>query len=368
MDPSAVTIFALVMSLTWKVLVDTPKHMKNSLFDRFLTSSPILQSIATAATMSFAPGLLDVLQSATPPAIEFFKSMPSGDLRHIWGIYAIVLEKAGCRSKVYLGSATNVKDGVFFRWNQYDKGLLLPRWVGHALGEGYEIVHKGLICWAPIPGPRFVPARRLLFVALECTFAYIFWALKAQGGDYGMGHICTWNYRAMPYDGLCSHQCLTEGIHGEFDMTPDQLDAKAVDDELKFRELKKINATNHHHKQMAENYDEYMNKSHERVKKSRATNRAQHRKTEQKRAKKALADKRWHCSTCDRSFTSKPSYGNHMKSAKHLRKVNNTPKHWCVACNLGYDSLKDDHLKSKSHKANVARLANEAAKASPELV
>lgn len=173
----------------------------------------------------------------------------------------------------------------------------------------------------------------------------------------------------MPYDGLCSHQCLYETPQGELDLTPEQLEVKAVDDERRFRELKAINATNYHFKQMADNYDEYITNSHDRVKKSRATNPTQHRKTEQKRKKKALEDNTHYCSTCDLSFTTKHSFDDHMKSPKHLRKVNNTHKRFCNACNLGYDNKSNynRHLKNERHQKSVARLAEEAAKGSAEL-
>ena len=95
-----------------------------------------------------------------------------------------------------------------------------------------------------------------------------------------------------------------------------QLQAKAIERERRFRELKAQNAINYHFKQMAENYDDHMTKSHERVTQSR-TLHPEHKKTKAKRKRKALDDKTYYCSTCDLSFTTKHSFDDHMKSPKH---------------------------------------------------
>jgi len=65
------------------------------------------------------------------------------------GCVALVLEKPGCKPKVYIGSGTSWSLGVVGRFKQYDDGFLLPVYVEKALDEGYEIVSKGLLCWIP---------------------------------------------------------------------------------------------------------------------------------------------------------------------------------------------------------------------------
>lgn len=364
MASAAVTIFTLMLTTTWKTIVDTPRLMKYPTFDQFLTSLPIVQGIAAAAAITFAPGLLDAVQSTTPPTIDFFKSLPGSDaVREIWGIYAIVLEKAGNRPRLYVGSGTTAKNGLHTRWKQYDTGDVLPRYIQESILQGFEITHKGLFCWAPRPDASFVPVRRLLFVAMECCIAYMFWAMKAMKGDYSMGHICLWDRRDLEYDGLCSHPSLFENVQGDFDLTPEQLEAKAEEAERRFREHKAINAQNYHHKQMAENYDEYMTNSCNRVAKSRALNPETHRKTEKARIQKDLSNKRYHCSTCNISFPVKRVLDDHMKSAKHKRKVNNNHKYFCKACNYGIANISNwnRHLKTERHKTNIAKLAEETA-------
>jgi hypothetical protein len=53
---------------------------------------------------------------------------------------------------------------------------------------------------------------RLMFVALEATFTYIFWAMRTISKDYGMAHICLWDRNTLEDDGLCSHSPCTSTI------------------------------------------------------------------------------------------------------------------------------------------------------------
>jgi hypothetical protein len=266
------TLPQLVLSTTWTCLCDTPSWQKNSLFARFFTSQADLEEVASTASIAFAPGLFEVLQAATPPTVEFFKTLPTDTTALRWGIYVIVFEKTGCRPIIYIGSGTNTYGGVRSRLKQYDDGFLLPRYVAKALDDGFDIVHKGLLCWIPKPTASNVPVQRLLFFALEATFTYMFWTLRARNRHYGMGHICLWDRKTLEYDECCSHCALNEGILGEFDLTPEQLEAQAIEKEEKRLVMKAENATNYHFKQMEVNYDEYIGQSNARVAKSRANN------------------------------------------------------------------------------------------------
>jgi hypothetical protein len=306
----AATLLQLVMLITWTCLSDTPFNQKNTLFARFFTSQAVLEEVASTASLVFAPGLFEVLQAATPPTIQFFKGLPT-DTSSRWGIYVMVLEKCSCRSRIYIGSGTNYKGGVRSRLKQYDDGFLLPNFVEKALDEGYKIVHKGLLCWIPQPTAAKQPVNRLLFVALEAAFSYMFWTMKAVTKDYGMGHICLWDRFTLEYDGLCSHCCLNEGIYSDFDLSTEQLEAQAIEKEQKRLELKAENATNYHCKQMETNYDEYIGQSKARVAKSRANNPGRDRTHQANRVTKAQATKEFHCELCNITFGTKQRLQNH---------------------------------------------------------
>lgn len=364
------TIFELVLLITWTCLNTTPFNQKNPLFARFFDNQAALEEVASTASLVFCPGLFEVLQAATPPTIQFFKSLPTDTSAKRWGIYVIVLERSYCRPIFYVGSGTSSGEGVRSRLKQYDDGFLLPEYVEKALDEGYTMVHKGLLCWIPNPSAAKVPVNRLLFVALEAAFAYMFWAMKGVKGDYGMGHICLWDRNMREYDGCCTHCSLNEGIRGEFDLTAEQLEALAIDKEQKRLALKAENATNYHFKQMAENYDEYIGEASARVAKSRANNPGRDRNHQANRAETALREKTYHCKTCDIFVTKKQSYDNHMKSAKHIRKQYEPSNPFrCAPCNLGFHNQSNltRHDKTVRHQKAVDALHQAAASSSSEL-
>ncbi|TVY44360.1 Carbamoyl-phosphate synthase arginine-specific large chain [Lachnellula subtilissima] len=331
------TTIELVLLITWTCLNTTPFKQKNPLFARFFDSHAALEEVALTVSFSFCPGLFEVLQAAAPPKIKFFKSLPTDTSARCWGIYGIVLEKPDCRPIVYVGSGTSKSGGVRARFKQYDDGFLIPQYIQTALDEGYTIVSKGLLCWIPSPSAAKVPVNRLLFVALEATFAYMFWAMKAVKGDYGMGHICLWARNMREYDGCCSHCCLNEGIHGDFDLTAEQLESQAIEKEQKRLKMKADNATNYHFKQMEEDHDAYIGDSSARVAESRANNPGRDRIHQANRVETALKEKTYHCKACDITVGTKQSFDNHMKSAKHKRKQFESSNPFrCAPCKLGF--------------------------------
>lgn len=160
---------------------------------------------------------------------------------------------------------------------------------------------------------------------------------------------------------------MDEGIKGDFDLSPEELEELAVQKKAKFRENHAQGNSNWHYKQMAENYADYMDASVARVAKSRANNPELHRETEGKRRQKHADEKTYYCEDCDLAFTSKGMLDKHVKSDKHLRKVNNTfTEFYCDPCNLGFHNQSNltRHNKSTRHLNKVA--AAEAAAAAAE--
>ncbi len=317
----AENLLQLIVLVTWTCLVATPVYSKNALFATFFTSEEVLHSIASAASLTFCPGLFEVLQAATPPTVTWFKQLPTCDSIPIWAVYVITLEKDGCRPMIYIGSGTEHLRGVRARFNQYDLGAALPSGIIWAQANGYIIVHKGILCWIPVPSAMWVPLWRLLFYGMEAAFAFMLWAMQPHNADYGMGHLCLWDRKTMEYDGLCSHSALKDAVQGEFDLTPEQLEALAAEKEKNRAENKIQNATNYHYKQMAENYDEYITNANARSTKSRADNPGQDAEAQRRRAQKAKDNKSHHCDPCNHSYSTKAHLDNHLKTAKHAREV-----------------------------------------------
>ena len=345
-------ILQFVILITWKCLTDTPLKRKHTLFARFITSLSVLQGIATTASLTFAPGLLEVLQAAAPPTIEFFKRLPT-DASSRWGIYTIVLEKPECRPKLYIGSGTSKMRGVSGRLRAYEVGDSLPRYVKHALDDDYVIVYKGLLCWISLPTPALQPVSRLLMLALEASFAYMVWAMRTRTRDYGMSHVCLWDRSTLEWDGLCSHCSLNEGVCGDFDLSAEELEAQAVDKEEKRLAMKADNSTNYHYKQMAENYDEYVG----RLEARRVNNQGRVTKLQALNTKKAVATKKFYCKLCDKAVGSSSSLRLHKKSAKHIRNARGAAIPFrCAPCNLDFNYQSDlsRHKKSARHQKKIA--------------
>ena len=181
--------------------------------------------------------------------------------------------------------------------------------------------------------------------------------MRRSHGDYGMAHICPWDISTLEYDGLCGHCCLDEGIIGEFDLTPEQLEEQAIEKELKRIMIHKAGNSDWHYKQMAENYDEYIGKSSARVAKSRANNPGRDIKLEAARRVKYVEEKKHHCKACNISYTSRAMLRKHKKTAKHARKLKDAnSKYKCGPCNLAFSTKSNlnRHRKTEKHALNVA--------------
>jgi hypothetical protein len=356
-------LLTLVLTLTWKVLVETPFNRKSSYYARFFTSLAVFQGFAVAASLSFAPGLLEVMQASVPPTVKWLKNLPN-DKQYAWetdnwAVYLHVLEKDGERTRVYIGSGTNSDTGLHYRWKQYDNKTHLPSGVAKAFEDGFEIVHKGLLCWAPMPSPGKVLMYRLVFLAIECMFTYYFWAMRSGTHDDAMRYICPWDISTLEYDGIDSHGSLVDRPQGNYDLTEEQLVAQAEDAEAKFRLNKANCASTYHYKQMAENYDEYIGNAIDRKMKSRELHPELDMIAQKKREAKHVEQKTYHCSDCDLSFPRSNVLADHFTSKRHARKVKANrlgSRYSCKLCNkpLAHNSSLNRHRKSDQHKKNVA--------------
>jgi hypothetical protein len=218
---------------------------KHSIFVKILSSEDFIEQLLSSTSLVFAPGLFEILQSSTPPTIAFFKSLPTNHTKQ-WAVYLLVLEKQSCRTKIYIGSGTSASSGVSLRFGQYEKQQLLPKYVEIDLKEGYSIVHKGLLCTTPIPSAAEVPITRLVFVALEAVFTFVFWALKCKTTfGFGFVDICPWDRDTLEYDSLCSHNPLSKSPSGDFSLSAEQLGAQAAEFAEKRRRDKRDRRAEH---------------------------------------------------------------------------------------------------------------------------
>jgi hypothetical protein len=69
----AITLLQFIMIATWTCLLETPNKNKNSLFVRFFQSREDVENILSTLSMSFAPGLFEVLVCTTPPTLRLLQ-------------------------------------------------------------------------------------------------------------------------------------------------------------------------------------------------------------------------------------------------------------------------------------------------------
>lgn len=104
-------VVTAALAIFWRILVGTTFDKKHSLYGLKFTSLQVIKPLASAVSLSSAPGLLDAVQSVAPPAIDWIKPLPSHmDPLFEWtnnnyAVHLVVIEKPGCRPGIYIGSA-----------------------------------------------------------------------------------------------------------------------------------------------------------------------------------------------------------------------------------------------------------------------
>ncbi|KAJ4382713.1 carbamoyl-phosphate synthase (glutamine-hydrolyzing) cpa2 [Didymella sp. IMI 355093] len=355
------SLLEFMTAITWACIRDTHTTQKNVYFDSYFPRYEALEPVAISASLEFCPGLHEVVSSVNPPPLTYFKELPSPSYdAMLFGIYVHVLEKPDERPRLYMGSGTNTKHGVVHRLKDYDAGRILPLYYAASLKDGYTRTHTALMCWMPLPTVGMVPVYRLLFLALEAIFSYMFWAMVAYKADYGMSHLCLWDWRSLPWDGLGSHSPLREGPLGDFDdnpqqLTEEELEVRAAEYKKRFAEMHNRNNSNWHFKKMATDYDAYIGAAGERVARSRANNPGRDAAHQERRAKEAIENKTFHCTRCNISFGTKQRLDLHKKTKDHTSGyfVNN-PAPTCDICNRRFATKASLSRHHKEHDVPVA--------------
>ena len=287
--------------------------MKNTLYGQKIPTQLVLDQLLSSAALIFAPGLLEVLQAATPPAVSFFKSLPGSYDSH-WGVYVVVLEKYGSRSRIYVGSATG-EYGLRSRFKCYDKKQVLPKKVEDSLNEGFKIVHRGILCSTPRPTAALRPTFRMLILALESTFTFLFWAISSKTRFKIGQSVCPWDVSTFEYDGTCTHSALVEKSFGDHDLTSDQLEAQAAAAAKYGREWHQ----DWYKRKKAVDPVAWNVKSLKNRKTYRKRKPGKVQETKKKQDTKVKAEKRHYCGICDVACPTPWALKRHLNSATHAR-------------------------------------------------
>lgn len=352
------TMLQLLVLMTW-TLLSQPVHM-NGLYKQLFSDQAVLSEICSAASLSFCSGLYEASQLAHPPAVSFFRNLPSNGRGH-WAVYALVLEMSGAMPLIYIGSGTNMKRGVPARWIVYDKPDtykdILPKYIGHALADGYRIVHKGLLVWRSIPPAADAPRLRLLFVAMEAAFNFLFWSMKSKVKDYGLGICCPWPRDSFSYGGLCSHNALLEMVAGDFDLSGEQLEVIAAE----IKEKNRLYHVKYYQHLLAEDPEGVKARMREADARYRVVSHDKSLARGTRYSLKAKASRKYYCDVCELECTKKYDLERHHASRRHLNNVAKAKsgvvkKYRCDVCS--YSCTKPSHLEThklgKRHRQRVA--------------
>lgn len=330
----------VVASLLWLCLSEAPALAYfNPVFAVVLDSLDVVEEYLQTAALDYAPGLLDVLDAASPPPLSFFKTLPLITFGLTWAVYALTLEKPGCRPRIYIGKSTNSTRGALTRMADYDNKRSLPEYIKKSLDDGFTITHKGYLCIKRNPAPSKFPVIEAVILALEATFAFFFWAMHSRVKDYNMSHARGWNLDAYEYDGACSHNPMMEGLIWT-ELTPEQATTLAAESKQRKR-------------------DENIRKE-----------------------AKAKRSKRFHCKTCNRSFSTRTKLERHNAVPYHKNRLNGpkitktpqakyqakcvrTKKHYCALCNYPAPTNHglQKHYGTDKHKFAVVAAQKAAAEA-----
>ncbi|KAI8159452.1 Pyruvate carboxylase [Colletotrichum sp. SAR 10_86] len=292
-DLLAGTLEEFILWVCWIMLSLSPKWAVNLVFFKIFAAKEEMAACLQQSAMHFAPGLWDVIRSETPPAVAFFKSLPTEYIKR-WAIYVLVLEKSGSIPKIYIGAGTEKRSGVATRMGQYRRGENYAANVQKALSDGYRIVHMGLLCWMPLPPASARIRSRCLILILEAAFTLWFWAMASNTANYGMPvSLRPWDPETLEYKGCYGHFSLREG-------------AIELKDDLSSAEINTIEA-------------ERRLKNSRRDAKVRGPVRTA-RDAKNKRQRN-LAAKKWFCHACNVNFGARNQLRHHQTLQKHTDNV-----------------------------------------------
>jgi hypothetical protein len=221
--------------------------------------------------------------------------------------------------------------------------------------DGYTITHKGMLCSAPIPSAADIPTVRLLFVALEAVFSYMFWTVRDTGNKIGYADISPWSRDMVEYDPLCSHNPLAEIPEGDHNLSAEQLEARAA--EMIAR--RKDYIRNYHEKVKKRDPVAWRAKMNEQRKKFVKNNPELAKKSHLRSMKKAVEEKRYYCSICDYAFPKNYFLQRHLAGPKHAAKAappSGEKKYYCSICDDSFtrNASLQEHFKSARHATKAA--------------
>lgn len=342
---------ALLLSVTWGCLSHPSYH--NPEFDIAFSSEDVFLSAYNSAGFLFCSDLLAVIQTG-PPSLAWFASVGLDIFQDrdrvpykSWGLYLHVFLKPGFPPLLYCGSATATEFGLRARFKDYRLLHAVSQELLDAVQDGFVLVHSIILAHCPIPQPPDQPRIRAVCLALEAAFSAIFWCMVSKTSNYGhLGHNAIWDREELPWNGLCTHSPLLEGI-GHLELTPEELDAIARE--------KKIHKNAYQREwSKADNAKKRANPTPEFAAQRTKINKSKYVGKKRKRDA-AVANQTHYCELCEKSYTSAGELEKHRQTPLHLRRDTRGEKDFsCAPCGVSYPNKTryDRHCRSQKHIDN----------------
>ncbi|KAH5404108.1 hypothetical protein HBI52_001540 [Parastagonospora nodorum] len=222
---------SLMDAYLWEAInLDAPTWWLHPIFMTLWSDKGAFEQICEAAPqLTFAPGLAEVLDSPTPPTLEYFRSLPTvinSEWRKHWAIYVHIYELEGRKPRLYLGSAT-AQRGATPRLDTYEKatGPTLPRFVKKAIAQGFRKTRTALLAWSDIAPPGIFPKARQRYYGIEGIFQMLFFASIFNKYESEWIDLMPWCREDVEWEPLCSHISLNERGKGDFDLSSEVLES-----------------------------------------------------------------------------------------------------------------------------------------------
>jgi hypothetical protein len=300
------------------ISLNAPSWYINPTFKTIFAGRMDWDCVSAASQLTMAPGIEDVIAADAPPCLDVFRSLPQDTDGLYWAIYAIVMEKHGCRPCLYIGSGTNADHGARMRVRSYNADASkLPRFVKLRFTEGFHIGHIGLLCWTPCPSPGLVPRVRARFLALETAFTVLFHAAFEAITDAFLRALISWPRQAVEWNPLCSHLPIREAIRGNTDASPEELEIIAALRSARLAEITLERSRRFRAKKTKEDPEGFLKKCSKSKLAWSHKNRDRVNSTASKGRASRIMQNLYHCNDCDISLQSAHSLEMHLLSQRH---------------------------------------------------
>ncbi|KAK5050099.1 hypothetical protein LTR84_004219 [Exophiala bonariae] len=253
-----------------------------------------LNSISNTCNLELDKSLGAVLQSSSPPSIEYFEGL----------------------SPPYRTSET--EGGLISRTKHYKPNdPKMPRHVKLKMDQGYDIASVGLLCSSPIPPPGLQARAIGLFLLLEAVFCTIFHGKFEMITDQYYEHILLWQRDDVSWLPLCSHLSLKQHVRGDLSLTPEELEIQAAIREARDKQRRNENNRNWREREKTKDPIAYKARMYEghaaRYEKIEDEKRAYDRT----RRAEAKDERRFLCEDCDIPLSSQYKLTKHLDSQSH---------------------------------------------------